>query len=113
MHFRSITELRLAQAFDQHDVMFFANPRGRIGLGPRRATRVPDFLVYSNGILLDVEIDGPWHERGADIARDRLFMVHGVHPVRWEQREVWADPFAIVAETVAMAQALARRGGIS
>jgi hypothetical protein len=113
MSFRSITELRLAQAFDEHGILFFANPRGRVGLGPHRATREPDFLVYSHGILLDVEIDGPQHERGADIARDRLFLVHGIQPVRWSADAAWNDPVAIVAEAVAMAQALSRRGGLS
>ena len=51
LRFRSESEVRVARALDQANVMFLPNCRARIGLQGNRQNREADFLVRHNGKL--------------------------------------------------------------
>jgi hypothetical protein len=102
MHFRSQTELRVAQALDRANVMFCGNPRARLGLtADTRENREPDFLVLSRGKVGVLEVDGPSHHGKAadDHDRDRLFRRHGVRVVEhFDFERCYTVPDVVVSE---------------
>lgn len=85
LYLRSEAEMRIAQALNETEVLFFANARGRIGLqdtivsDDQLTGRVEtDFLVFYQGRCLVLEVDGRHHlEEGQvirDYARDRVLL---------------------------------------
>lgn len=81
LHFRSKSEVRIAEALDRAGVMFFPNCRGRVG-SVARENREADFLVCGDGKWGILEVDGetfhPTTRTVEDHARDRLFREHGI-----------------------------------
>ena len=70
-----------------------------------RSTLEPDFVVWHDGKLGVLEVDGPWHNgRAADEhERDRRFREHGVRVVeRYPAERCWSMPEQIVAEFLAL-----------
>ena len=115
MHFRSVSEYRLARAFDQHGVWVIPNARGRLGFGPNRRTLEVDQLINIDGVWVALEVDGPrWHPASRaveDNRRQRLFMIHGVSVMRFESDEAYETPDEVVAAVVAHAEAMRRAWG--
>jgi very-short-patch-repair endonuclease len=73
-------------------------------------TRRPDFIVFTSGAPIIVELDGHAHhssreDRTRDAQRDRWSMAHGFHVVRFTGTEVSADPRACVRELRELAKA--------
>jgi hypothetical protein len=80
LRFRSVTELRVAQALDDRKVLFWPNCRARVGETTRHSLEV-DLLVCHKGRFGILEVDGPHHTpRRAvwDHSKDRLFQMHGI-----------------------------------
>lgn len=108
MAFRSVSELRLAKAFEALGLLYISNARCRVGIAPRRVTREIDALVNVDGLLIGIEVDGaPWHppERSAkEHRRDRLFLINGVIVFRYDAQEVYEAPDRVAAEVVSLAR---------
>jgi hypothetical protein len=80
LRFRSLPEIKVAEALDRRRVMFFPLCMARVNLGPRRTNREPDFRVCHNGKWGMIEIDGRKFHQGLsaeDHEQDRLFRSHG------------------------------------
>jgi hypothetical protein len=101
--FRSVTEIRIAEALDKANVLFFPLPKGRLN-GPRgRVNREPDFLVCNNGKWGILEVDGePYHppQRTVhDHERDRLFHQHGIRVAQhFDATDCFATPDKVVGD---------------
>jgi hypothetical protein len=97
LRFRSQTEVRIAIALDQAGVLFMPNCRGRIGPKSNRRSEEADFLVYHNGKLGVLEVDGPYHVAAKDHDKDELFLHHGVSVVRrYTAKECYENPEDVV-----------------
>ncbi|MBM4046637.1 MAG: hypothetical protein FJ279_16120 [Planctomycetes bacterium] len=101
LHFRSQSEVRIAQALDRAGVLFFPNCRGRLGAASTRENREADFLVCHDGKWGILEVDGePFHppaRTAEDHARDRLFREHGVRSVEhFDATECYEKPDEVV-----------------
>lgn len=85
LRFRSMAEVRVAEALDQAGVMFLPNCMARVNSNLGRRNREPDFLVCCQGRWGILEVDGePFHPPSRtteDHERDRLFKTHGVRVV--------------------------------
>jgi very-short-patch-repair endonuclease len=102
LRFRSESEVRVARALDQANVMFLPNCRARIGLQGNRQNREADFLVCHNGKLGILEVDvEPFHppsRTAEDHERDRLFKLHGILVVEhFDAGECFENPAGVVA----------------
>lgn len=82
LRFRSMSEVKVAEALERAGVMFFPLCMGRMNHDEGRVNREPDFLICHEGRWGIMEVDGePFHppERTVDDhRRDRLFKNHGV-----------------------------------
>jgi hypothetical protein len=58
LHFRSATEVRVAQALDRAGVLFLPNCKARLGRGSNRQNREADFLICHEGRWGILEVDG-------------------------------------------------------
>jgi hypothetical protein len=97
IRYRSRTEMRVAEALDDANVLYFPLP-----LGIRHYQRLaePDFLVIHLGLIGVLEIDGPTHTpltRAQEAAKDAKLIQSGVRLVHHEPvAEVDRDPAALV-----------------
>lgn len=80
--FRSVSEIKIAEALDKAGVLFLPNCRARLGEEKNRENKEPDFLICHKGKWGILEVDGgPFHPPSrtvADHERDRLFKMHGI-----------------------------------
>jgi hypothetical protein len=81
LRFRSLTEIRIAQALDKRKVLFLPNCAARLGFS-RRQNREADSLVCEKGKWGILEADSPDSHPPArtveDHERARLFQAHGI-----------------------------------
>jgi hypothetical protein len=103
LRFRSLTEVRIAEALDRAGVLFFPLCRGRLNGETGRVVREPDFLVCKDGKWGILEVDGePYHPPSRtvhDHARDALFQQHGVQFVQHrDSDDCYMTPDKVVAE---------------
>ncbi len=109
LYLRSEAELRIAQALDQAQILFFANARGRVGLrdtivsdGQLTGRIEADFMVFYQGRCMILEVDGQHHlEQGQtvrDYARDRVLLRFGVPTVRFTAQDCMWRPDEVVSE---------------
>lgn len=112
LNFRSISEIKIAEALDLKDVLFFPLCRGRLSELPRlgadpderpiRRTREPDFLVCYRGKWGILEVDGEeFHPPGRaawDHAKDRLIERYGIYVSHFDAHRCWEDPMGVVNE---------------
>jgi hypothetical protein len=100
LSFSSVSEVKIAQALDRVDVLFFPNCRGRLNTTEGRRNRECDFLVCYEGFWGILEVDGePFHpaSRAAeDHKRDGFFLDHGVWVHRFDSNECFKYPDDIV-----------------
>lgn len=102
LHFRSQSEIRIAEALDRAGVLFFPNCRGRLGLPTARENREADFLICRESKWGILEVDGePFHPPSRtvqDHARDRAFRELGVRLVEhFDATECFEKPDEVVA----------------
>lgn len=103
LRFRSQSEIKIAQAFDRHKVMYFANCTARVSQGEDRVNREPDFLVCQDGKWGALEVDGePFHPPSRtvhDHERDRLFQKHGLRCIEhYDAQRCYQEPEQVVTE---------------
>lgn len=103
LRFRSQSEVKIAQALERAEVLFFPNCRSRLGLQGKRQNREADFLVCQKGKWGILEVDGePYHPASRatqDHARDRLFKHHGIVLIEhYDAQDCYNRPDAVVRE---------------
>jgi hypothetical protein len=103
MKFRSVSEIRIAQALDSARVLFLPNCLARLNSGSARVNREPDFLVCQNGKWGILEVDGdPYHpptRAAQDHERDRLFRSYGIRVVeRFRADECFENSNGVVSK---------------
>jgi hypothetical protein len=100
LSFSSVSEVKIAQALDRANVLFFPNCRGRLTTTEGRRNRECDFLICYEGIWGILEVDGePFHpaSRAAeDHKRDGFFFDHGVWVHRFDANECFQYPDDVV-----------------
>jgi hypothetical protein len=98
---QSPAQVKIAEALDRRQLVFFANVPGRVPTrdGPSRAIDVEFSIVY-RGQLGILEVDGPTYSAGSppDYHRARLFLRQGIVYTRFTERECLDDPEAVVEE---------------
>jgi len=98
MCFRSKTEVKIAQALYNKQVLFFANTRGQVSCknSPVSNSLLPgrievDFLVFYQGKCMILEVDGLHHQEASqtvrDYARDRVLLREGIPTARFTANE--------------------------
>jgi very-short-patch-repair endonuclease len=102
-YFRSKTEIKIAEALDRADVLFYPNSKARFNTPEGRGGKETDFLVFFQGKWGILEVDGePWHPPSRvvhDHERDRLFKVHGIRIVEhYDANRCWNQPDKVVQE---------------
>ncbi len=102
-HFRSKSELALAEVLDDRGISFISNGRGRFGKSGNRRTFEPDFLVFWEGQLIIIEVDGPKHDKKAQSCSDEreIFLyktgINEQHIFRFSSVECYNDPEGVVS----------------
>jgi hypothetical protein len=102
LRFRSLSEVKIAEALDRAKVMFLANCRARLG-EEKRGNLEPDFLVCHKGVWGILEVDGePFHPPTRtvhDHQRDRTFHHHGVKLIQhYDATRCRNEPDVVVGE---------------
>jgi hypothetical protein len=103
LHFRSETELRLAQALDEVGVMFLPNCSARLGNVEARRRLEPDFLICHEGRWGVLEAHGSeWHppeRKVEEEERARTFRRHGIRVVEhYDAGRCFTEPREVVAD---------------
>jgi len=101
LFFRSLAELKIAEALDDNHILFFPNSRGRVSdRYQQKSTIEVDFLIIHQGKVGILEVDGATYHPSAakDHQRDRLFMRRGVICSRFEAGECMDHPQSVVEE---------------
>ena len=95
---RSQSEVKIAKALDNKDVLFLADPKIRLNTESHRQTREVDFLVQYQGKWGILEVDGPHHQHSneADQWRDARFTEHGLLVVRFPADQCYRQPDLVV-----------------
>ena len=111
LNFRSKTEVRIAHALHDRQILFFANSRAYMDLTDlpisnadnKLKERVEiDFLVFYKQKCMILEVDGDHHQQSAQITRDyrrdRVLLRDGIRTVRFEWKECYNRPMDVVTE---------------
>ena len=105
LFFRSPAELKIAEALDDNNILFFPNSRGRVSdRYQQKSTIEVDFLIIHQGKVGILEVDGATYHPSAakDHQRDRLFMRQGVLCSRFEATECLNNPQGVVEEFLSL-----------
>ncbi|HAX77771.1 MAG TPA: hypothetical protein DCY88_18515 [Cyanobacteria bacterium UBA11372] len=73
LRFRSEAQIKIAEALDRANVLFFPNSKARITTTEGRENQEADFLIFHNGKWGILEVDGE-----VDEERDRILQSHGI-----------------------------------
>jgi hypothetical protein len=104
LRYRSMSEVKIAEALERAGVMYFPNCSARLGKGTRY-TREPDFLIFHNGKWGILEVDGePYHPPSRtvqDHARDRLFLEQGkIFIQHYDSKDCFNNPTGVVSQFI-------------
>ena len=113
MSFRSKTEVKIAEALYNKQVLFFANARGQVSCqsSPVSNSLLPgrievDFLVFHQGRCMILEVDGVHHQGGSqtvrDYARDRVLLREGIPTARFTANECFNRTEDVIVEFLQM-----------
>jgi hypothetical protein len=113
MYFRSRTEVKIAQALYNKQVLFFANTRGQVSCqsspisNSLLAGRIEiDFLVFHQGKCMILEVDGVHHQQASqtvrDYARDRVLLREGIPTARFTAEECFNRTEDVIVEFLQM-----------
>ncbi len=100
-NFRSKSEIKIAEALDRAEVLFYPNSKARLNKAELRVNKESDFLVFHSGKFGILEVDGrDYHQTAADDhERDRLFKRHGIRIIeRFDATRCWNEPEQVVEE---------------
>lgn len=101
-HFRSRAELAIAEALEEEGLPFIVNGRGRFGKKDDRRTFEPDFLVFFDGAVCILEVDGPKHDKRTKPCSDEreIFLygtgIHDQYIFRYSAEECYNDPLGVL-----------------
>lgn len=103
MSFRSKSELKVAQTFNEMGILYFSNAKVSVPInGAKRVTWEVDFLVAYQGQFGILEVDGePFHppKRSAyEHERDRHFREHGFIVERFDSSQCYNNPEYVVQQ---------------
>lgn len=103
LRFRSGEEIKIAQAFDRVEALFYPNCKARLNTSLGRENKETDFLVFYQGKWGILEVDGePWHPSSRvvhDHERDRLFKIYGIRVVEhYDSNRCFQQPDEVVRE---------------
>ncbi|MBD2214503.1 DUF559 domain-containing protein [Nostoc linckia FACHB-104] len=101
LRLRSPAEAAIAVALQKKGVLFFVNAGCRlVNHAKQYETREVDFLVFNQGKVRILEVDGiTYHQNpSADYKRDRLFDREGIRTSRFSAQECFGNPNAVVEE---------------
>ena len=103
LRFRSVSEMRIAEALDRTGVLFLPNCLARLTTSEGRKNREADFLVCFNGKWGILEVDGePFHPATRTVEahkRDRFFRSYGIQVVEhFDATECYNDPDRVVRD---------------
>lgn len=101
LRLRSPAEVAIAVALQKKGVLFFVNAGCRLVNHSRQyETREVDFLVFNQGKVRILEVDGiTYHQNpSADYKRDRLFDREGIRTSRFSAQECFENPNGVVKE---------------
>ncbi|MGQ9907217.1 MAG: hypothetical protein ACUVS2_00130 [Candidatus Flexifilum sp.] len=97
MIFRSNTEVRIAKALENANVLYLPPVKARMNQGKERTGREIDFLIFHKGRWGILEVDGPYHRPEADAARDELLRDHGISIIqRFDSEACYHDAPGVV-----------------
>lgn len=103
LRFRSQTEIKIAEALDKLNILYYANCKARLTNNGIRENKESDFLIFYEGKCGILEVDGdiahPASRTVDDHKRDRLFKVHGIVVVEhYDAKHCWENPKSVVEE---------------
>ncbi|ABA25052.1 hypothetical protein Ava_B0344 (plasmid) [Trichormus variabilis ATCC 29413] len=101
LRLRSPAEAAIAEALQTKGVLFFVNTGCRLHNHSKQyETREVDFLVFHQGKVRILEVDGiTYHQNPlADYKRDRLFDREGIRTSRFSAQECFENPNGVVEE---------------
>jgi len=95
--FRCEEEVKIAEALDRTNTLFFPNSKARLTTPAGRQNQEPDFLIFHEGKWGILEISHPDTEK--DETRDRLFASHGISIIHYcDANRCTEEPDRIVGE---------------
>lgn len=103
LRFRSPSEVAIAKALNEYEVLFLPNCMARLGSPnpSERKNKEADFLICCDGKWGIIEVDGDkYHPSAAkDHLRDRLFKTHRIRVIEhYTSTECTSDPKRVVCE---------------
>ena len=94
LRFRSEAQVKIAEALDRANVLFFPNSKARLTTTEGRENQEPDFLIFHNGKWGILEVDGE-----VDQERDRHFQSQGIPIIQhYDSTQCSAQPDLVVQE---------------
>ncbi|MEG3846071.1 pentapeptide repeat-containing protein [Microcoleus sp. herbarium19] len=97
LRFRCEEEVKIAEALDRTNTLFFPNSKARLTTPAGRQNQEPDFLIFHQGKWGILEI---WHpDTQKDETRDRQFASHGIRIIHYcDANRCTEEPDRIVQE---------------
>jgi len=96
LYFRSLAEVKIAEALDRAEVLFFPKATARLQTPDGKQNEEPHFLVYYEGKSGILKVDVP-QETESD--RDRVLQSQGIQLVRYyDPIQCRAEPDTVVRE---------------
>lgn len=97
LRFRCEEEVKIAEALDRTNTLFFPNSKARLTTPSGRQNQEPDFLIFHQGKWGILEISHPDTEK--DQTRDRQFASHGISIIHYcDANRCREEPDRIVQE---------------
>ena len=98
LRFRSDAQIKIAEALDRANVLFFPNSKARITTTEGRENQEADFLIFHNGKWGILEVDGE-----VDEERDRILQSHGIPIIHhYDSTQCSEQPDLVVQEFLEM-----------
>lgn len=98
LRFRSNAQIKIAEALDRANVLFFPNSKARLTTTEGRENQEPDFLIFHNGKWGILEVDGE-----VDEERDRILQSHGIPIIQhYDATQCSEQPDLVVQEFLEM-----------
>lgn len=97
LHFHSQEEIKIAEALDRANILFFPNSKARLTTPEGRQNQEPGFLIFHQGKWGILELSHSDTEK--DEERDRLFASHGISLIHYcDANRCSKEPDRVVQE---------------
>ncbi|MBD2182641.1 hypothetical protein H6S82_20060 [Planktothrix sp. FACHB-1355] len=81
LHFYYEEQIKIAEALDRANILFFPNPKARLTTPEGRQNQEPNFLIFHQGKWGILELSHPDQPKAEE--RDRLFEIHGIRIIQY------------------------------